>query len=209
MSALRPLMPTGRAARVLDLVLAMWVAVWISIGLAISHQVSGLRQLSGTVTQVGSAITETGDALSAVGAVPLVGGRVDELATDVRAAGQSTVASGRHSRDSVHTLSWMLGLAIAVIPSVPIAGFYVPLRVAEVRERRSLRRLLARRPFDDDLERELALRAVATMPYRRLLAIEHDPWGAVAGGRCERLARAELERHGLTAIAAARRPAVH
>ncbi len=198
MGSLQLLIPRGRALLVLDVVLLAWVLVWVILGLAIGREVRGLRQVSDTVTRVGRAIEDTGGAIKAVGSVPLVGGRVKDAASRVQDAGRSAVASGRASRQSGRNLSWMLALAIAVIPAVPVLGLYVPLRLAAVRERRSLRALLARPIPADELERALAHRALHTLPYRRLLAIADDPWADVVDGRYTALADAELARAGLS-----------
>jgi hypothetical protein len=61
----------------------------------------------------------------------------------------------------------MLGLALAVLPSIPVVTLYVPLRLIALRERRALRRLWAARADDPVLRRVLAQRALLTLPYRR------------------------------------------
>ena len=191
------LLPTGRARVVLDLVLVAWVAGWIFLGVAIGNQVSGLKQLSSTVTQVGVAVKETGNTVSTLGSLPFVGGRVSDTARQIQRAGDSAIASGRQSQNSVHELSWMLALAIAVIPSVPVLGFYLPMRIADMRERRTLSRLVHEHWEEPEFRRRLAERALATIPYRRLVRISSDPWGDVAADRCEALAAAELDRLGV------------
>ena len=123
MANFTPLLPTGRARVALDLALAIWVAAWIYLGVAIGNQVSGLRQLSTTVTRVGVAVKTTGDTVSTLHNVPFVGGRIGNAGQQVTSAGESAIQSGRQSRNSVEQLSWMLALAIAVIPSVPVLGF--------------------------------------------------------------------------------------
>ncbi len=198
MANFTPLLPAGRARVALDLALAAWVAAWIYLGVAIGNQVSGLRQLSSTVTKTGVAVKTTGDAVSSLGSVPFVGGRISKAGEQVKAAGQSAIQSGRQSRGSVHKLSWMLALAIAVIPSVPVLGFYLPLRVAAVRERRTARRLAMRCGDDPDFRRALAQRALVTLPYRRLVRMVPNPWDEFEAGQCEALARAELARLGVT-----------
>ncbi len=192
-----PLLPTGRARLALDVLLAVWVAAWIYLGVAIGEQVSGLRQLSTTVTRVGVAVKTTGDTVSSLGSVPFVGGQIRDAGHQVSAAGESAIASGRESHQSVHRLSWMLALAIAVIPSVPVIGFYLPLRVAAVRERRTAGRMAARHWGDDEFRRILAERALVSLPYRQLRAVSPQPWRDLDAGRCDELARAELARLGL------------
>jgi hypothetical protein len=195
--ALRALLPRGRALVLVDLGLALWVAVWIALGTAIAGQVHGLRQLSVTVTKVGGALQETGQTLDGLSSAPLIGGRIGDAAKRIDEAGDSTVASGARSRESIANLSWMLGVFLAVIPSVPVLVLYVPLRVAAWRERRALERLVRERGDDEVLRRLLAQRALLTIPYQRLLADIEDPLGAAGDARVDALADAELERLGV------------
>lgn len=196
-STARSLLPVGRAQTLLDLAVVVWVAIWIALGVAISGEVRGLRQLSLTVTKVGAAVQQTGQTLETLGSVPLVGGRVGKAARSIDAAGASTIQSGRQSRESIHTLAWMLGLFMAIIPAIAVLGFYVPLRVGAVRDRRALGRLMAARGDDPVLLRILAQRALLTTPYRRLLDEDADAVEHASGERLEALARTELARLGL------------
>jgi hypothetical protein len=139
MTTLQLRLPTGRRLLVLDVLLAVWVAFWLWLGVAVGHEVSGLRSLSDTVTKDGQAVAQTGATLRDLGSVPLLGGRLGATATQIEDAGLATARSGRRSRRSVHNLSWMLALAIAVIPSLPVVGFYAPLRILAERERRRVR----------------------------------------------------------------------
>jgi hypothetical protein len=125
--------PSRRVLIGIDIALAAWVVAWLVLGIAIGRQVEGLDRLSGTVTDTGRAMETTGAAISALSDVPLVGDRVGNAAQRVQTAGHSAVASGRASRSSVHHLSWMLAVAIAVLPSIAVAGLYLPFRLAQRR----------------------------------------------------------------------------
>ena len=61
--------------------------------------------------------------------VPFIGGRVGEVAKEVREAGASARESGRESRDSTDDLSVLLALSIGLIPTL-LLGLYAPLRIA-------------------------------------------------------------------------------
>lgn len=135
MTCVRLPFPVGRRAVVLDVVVVLWVAAWISLGLAIGAEVRGLRQVSGTVSRVGLAVQETAAVVSDLAAVPLVGDQVGSAADRIQQAGTSAVASGRRSASSAKRLGWMLALAVAVIPSVPLLAVYLPLRISAERER--------------------------------------------------------------------------
>ncbi|QEC48272.1 hypothetical protein FSW04_12310 [Baekduia soli] len=194
---LRSLLPRGRALIVVDVLLVAWVVLWIVMGGAVAGQVRGLRQLSGTAAQIGTALRETGQAVETLSNVPFVGDRVAGAGRQIDAAGVSTIESARASRSSIHTLSWMLWVFLAVIPTVPVLVLYLPLRVLVVRERRALRRLVAERGHDPVLRRLLAQRALLTMPYHRLLAQGDDPFDDARGPRMDELADAELARLGV------------
>lgn len=197
MNAFGALPPRGRAAVLLDLVLVGWVVLWIVLGGAVAGQVRGLRQLSGTAEQIGVALRQTGQSVDALASLPIVGDRVGKAGRQIDAAGASTMASARASRASVHTLSWMLWVFLAVIPTVPVLVLYVPLRIVTERERRALRRLVAVHGDDQALRRVLAQRALLTMPYRDLLDGGADPFADAQGPRLQELADAELARVGV------------
>lgn len=198
MSVLRQSLPTGRALAALDILLAIWVVAWIWLGISVGQQVSGLRNLSTTAERAGSASHESGRVLGKLGSLPLVGGDVGKAARQVEVAGASAVASARMSRASVGQLSWMLALAIALIPSTPVIGLYLPLRVGRVRERRTVRRLWSASSEDPQLRRLLAERALATLPYHALAREDRVALWRDRGSEQQALIEAELARVGLS-----------
>jgi hypothetical protein len=202
-----PLLPSGRRLLALDVVLALWVAGWIWLGLAVGGQVSGLQRLSTTIGHVGSAVQQSGALLSSLKDLPFVGNQLGKAASQVEQAGRSATASAHASRDAASHLSWMLALAIAVIPSTPVLGLYLPIRAVAIRERRTVRRLWRVHGDDPDFRELLARRAIGSLPYSQLArAAGPDPWRALAAGHHDGLARAELERWG---VRATRSPAAH
>lgn len=182
----------------LDTLLAAWAIVWIALAFMIAAEVRGLRELSDTVTKVGGAVAESGRTLQSLDDLPVLGARVDAPARRIEEAGESAVASGRSSRASVRDLSVLLAIAIAVIPSLPVLGFYVPLRIARAREARALRRAWRARGDDPAFREFLARRAITWIPYRSLAAVSPEPWRDFAEGDYARLAEAELARLGVT-----------
>jgi hypothetical protein len=87
--------------------------------------VQTLKQVSGTVVTSGRAVKQTGDALQGLGAIPFVGGDVARVGRQVSTAGVSAQRSGRQSREAVQSLSNLLGISIALIPSVPMLALFV------------------------------------------------------------------------------------
>jgi hypothetical protein len=106
--------------RTLFVFAAVWTLVWVGVGIWTIHEVKALRQLSETVIQSGAAVHETGDALQGLRALPLVGEEAGRVGGRVSAAGVSAERSGRSSRTSVDRLAVLLGVAIAVAPTVPM-----------------------------------------------------------------------------------------
>jgi hypothetical protein len=189
----------------LDAVVLLWVGAWILIGLAVSDQVRGLTDLSGTVTTAGLALEEAGNALATLESVPFVGENMKDVGERTARAGRSARASGRSSRESIESLSVLLGVSIAVAPSLPLLLLYVPMRVGWARQVRDVRRALAAAPDDPALEQFLAWQAALNLPYGRLREVTPDPWGDLAAGRHRPLSDAELDRLGVRRPHSARR----
>jgi hypothetical protein len=191
------LMPSSRALHLLDAALAIWVAAWIALGVAIGVNVGHLTALSDTVAQDGRAVETVGRSLHSLGSVPLIGGEISKDAEQVRQAGASTASSGRRSASSIHALSVLLAIAVALLPSVPVFGFYLPARLERRREAAALRRALRDHRPDPDVEEFLARRAIETLGYHRLRRLSPAPWAEVEAGHRAALAAAELRRLGL------------
>lgn len=170
------------------------------MGVAVSDEVQGLGRLSDTVTNVGSAVDSAGAAMEAIAAVPVVGDELDEPAARVREAGRSALSSGRSSKDSVNALSNLLGIVVALVPTLPVLVGYGGWRARRERDRRAVARLLDTHSDDPRLARLLAQRALGRLGYPELAAATLDGRnGDDAGGSTDRLAAAELARLGLQA----------
>ncbi len=191
------LMPSSRVLHLLDAALAIWVAAWIALGVAIGVNVGHLTALSDTVAQDGRAVETIGRSLHSLGSLPLIGGEISKDAEQVRQAGASTASGGRRSASSIHALSVLLAIAVALLPSVPVFGFYVPARLERRREAAALRRALRDHGPDPDVEEFLARRAIEALGYHRLRRLSPAPWAEVEAGHRAALAAAELRRLGL------------
>lgn len=183
--------------RLADIALVVWVAVWIAMGVAVAHEVRALSELSGTVTAVGQATRQVGDAVESIGGVPIVGDSVGQIGASVRRAGDSAVQSGRTSGHSVRRLSVLLGIALAAIPIAPVLALYLPARALWWRERRALARVRAAAGDDPRFALWLARRALERQPYHRLAAAVERPWEPADEAAAHALASAELRRLGL------------
>lgn len=194
-------LPSGRTLLGIDIALIVWSVAWLAIGIAVSREVNGLAELSDTVRRVGTAVEASGGALGTLGGLPLIGDAFGDTlsgpAQEIQDAGQSAQASGQASRGSIDALSTLLGLAVALIPSVPLVALYLPARVSRAREARALGAVLRRSGDDPDFREFLARRATQNLSYRRLASVAPEPWRELAEGRYDGLAQAELERLGV------------
>jgi hypothetical protein len=190
-----PAFLSARAMRRLNVALVIWAAVWIGIAIYTAYEVAALRTLSNTVVKAGAATESTGHALAAVGHLPFVGGRVSQLAEQAIAAGASARASGASTATTVDQLAVLLGIAIALIPTVPLLALYLPLRLGWRRDREAVRRSIARWDGEPGLEAFLAQRAIAHLPFEELRALGFD--GTPGSPPNGELAAAELRRLGL------------
>ena len=169
--------PGPRAIIVVDAFVVLWIVAWLVVGVRVDNEIEGLTELSATISQAGGAVEETGQALGSLD-VPLIGGDIDRVAERVAQTGRDTRQSGRTARESIDDLSTLLGAAVALIPASPLLFLYLPMRVARVRERRALKRLLRGAADDPVLDRLLAHRALQTLPYHRLAALDGRPSSA-------------------------------
>jgi hypothetical protein len=196
--------PSARAVRVLDIVAVAYVVVWLALGVAIGLDIRRQVDLADQVVRVGATLRETGEGFQTLAAIPFVGGEIGEVATRVAEAGAEVETSGRESADAIREMSVLVAIAVGLLPLLVLVPFYLPLRLAWRRDVAAIREAL-RQGQTPALMRVLALRALVTLPYDRLRALEPDPWGAVERGEVDALAEAELRRLGLELHIGARR----
>ena len=151
----------SRSVLVADLVVAVWAIVWIALGIVVVREVRQLNELNETVVTAGQALDQTGDglrgtsqglrevhrALQVVESLPFVGREIEEnlqgaadtldgIAREVEETARSAQVSGRSSKESTDDLSVILGLAVALVPTLTLLAAYAPFR--SVRLRRAL-----------------------------------------------------------------------
>jgi hypothetical protein len=203
-----PALLSARAMRWLNVGLAIWAAFWIAIAAYTAYEVAALRTLSHTVVKAGVATESTGHALAAVGALPFVGGRISHLAAQAVAAGASARASGSSTAATVDQLAILFGIAIALVPTVPLLALYLPLALGLRRDRNAVRLAVARWDGEPELEAFLARRALAHLRFDELRELGGD--GRAGFPPDAELAAAELRRLGLyrpaRRVVALRRP---
>lgn len=184
--------------RLLDGLVAFWLVLWLVVAAWSGYTIWNLSGLGDTVTTTGEAIHSAGEALETVGAVPVIGEGPAEVGREVVAAGEDIAVRGQQVQSQLRQLSLLLGLSIAVMPTTPVLGLYLPLRQARRRDVAALQQALDRHGTDAAFDRYLAERAVHRMPYADVHAVTGDPWSAIDAGRLRPLADAELTRMGLS-----------
>jgi hypothetical protein len=148
----------NRSVLVADLVVGAWAIVWIALGFVVVREVRQLGDLSDTVVTAGTALDQTGDglrgtsdglrevqrALQIVESLPFVGREIeenlkgaadtlDDIAAEVETTARSAQASGRASKESADDLSIVLGLAVALVPTLTLIAAYAPFRSLRLR----------------------------------------------------------------------------
>ncbi len=196
-------LPRGRR-RALSVAVVLWVVLWVVVGSVTAFQVRQLTEVSDSLVESADALDVAGIALQDIGRLPVVGDRPEALGNQVRETAREIDRAGAASRETVRTVSVLLGLALVLIPVVPVVALYLPLRRAGTRERKAVKRALADGGGDPVLEEFLAHQAVQNLPYDTLREVSADPWGDLRRGSFRRLANAELTRLGL----ATRRPRI-
>jgi hypothetical protein len=190
--------PVRRTVQILaDVLFVLWLVLWVWMGNVIHDGTMALaepgRQTAAAADTLSGGLTDAGDYLRGV---PIVG---DDVATPFDTASGASLSMAEAGRDEVadtERLAFLLGLAIAAIPILVVAAFFVPLRW------RFVRRATAGARFIDaaeDLDL-FALRALTRQPMHVLAKVSDDPAGAWRERDVEvvrELARIELRSSGL------------
>lgn len=197
---MRPLLSTADSStvRLFDGLVGFWLVLWLIIGGWTGWTIWELSVLGDTVTSSGEAIGTAGDALVDLAGVPVIGDDTAQVGQEVAGAGVDIADRGQSVKSQLRQLAILLGLAIAVMPTTPVLGLYLPLRSARRREVAALRTSLQKHGDDPRLERYLAERAVRTLPFDEVESLVGDPWRALQEGNTRPLADAELRRLGLS-----------
>lgn len=178
--------------------LALWVTIWVVVGVVTGLQIRRLTEVSDSLVESGQALDTAGSALESVGRLPVVGEQAEEFGNEVRGTAERIRRAGASSRDTVQSVSVLLGAALVFIPILPVVGLYAPLRISLARQKRAVARAVTSADRDPRLEEFLAHRAVQNLPYDILRQVSADPWGDLHRRAYRHLANAELTRLGLT-----------
>ncbi|MDQ3094913.1 MAG: hypothetical protein M3Q82_02985 [Actinomycetota bacterium] len=183
--------------RLLDGLVLFWLVLWLFIGAWSAMTIWQVADLGDTITKSGRALETAGTALTKVSSVPVIGAEAGQLGDEVVTTAADVASRGQEIKGQLRQLAFMLGLSIMVMPTTPVVGMYLPLRLARRREKAGIRQALAQHGDDSQLDRHLAERALNHLPFTTVRSLSSDPLHDIAAGRARRLADAELERLGL------------
>jgi uncharacterized membrane protein YoaK (UPF0700 family) len=118
----------ARDRRLLDVIAVVWTALWVLGGYTVYDQVLRLRELSDTVVVAGVQLQQSAKTLRTFRNLPFVGGDIEKVARNAESAARSAKRSGRESRDSVHDVAVLLGLAVGAVAIAPALLAWALLR---------------------------------------------------------------------------------
>lgn len=169
-------LPARRTRQVVgDVLLVAWVVLWVWVSRRTHDATLALATPGRKIDAAGTSMAERlRDAGSTVGDIPLVGDGASRPFDGAGGAADQLAAAGRSQVAAVDSLAFWLALAVALIPILLVAAFYVPGRIRFARRAAAGRRFLDSRA-DLDL---FALRAMAHQPLHVLATISDDPAGA-------------------------------
>jgi hypothetical protein len=142
-----------RGIRLVDYGLTVWAVLWLIAGVLVYDSIQQLEDGGRAVVSAGQGLDETSDALDraadglhetanslgALGDLPFVPGNpgaavqqtaddVAQLADRVRVTADDARTTGADAQDSAATLAVILGLAVALGPTLPVLLLYWLLR---------------------------------------------------------------------------------
>jgi hypothetical protein len=117
-----------RFVRLFGVFALVWAIAWIWLGVWTRQELHTLGRLGDTVATSGTAVQRTGNALQGLGRLPFVGGEVAGIGRQVSAAGADARRSGHSSTSAIGRLATLLGVAIALAPTVPMLVLWLVAR---------------------------------------------------------------------------------
>lgn len=187
--------------QVADLLTILWVVFWGNIVWQLFQFLSSFAEAGRAVRAGGQAMIQSGvDLGESLAGLPLVGAQVRDITrAGFAGAGRPLSDFGTELEQFIFVVAMVLALLLAAVTLAPWLARYLPWRWERLQRVRSAHRAIRRAPgiTAGQIEKALAMRAVARLDYETLLTYTPDPLGDWASGRHDRLARAELASVGL------------
>lgn len=188
--------PGARARQLLtDVFVVAWVYVWVTLAMKLYDLIQKLavpgQKLEGAGNDLAENLAGAGDK---VDGIPGVGGSVAAPFDRAADAAGSLAAAGRDQQEAVGNLALTLSLIMVAVPLALVLFLWLPLRIRWIRRAGSAARLREATTGRD----LLALRALATQPLNKLIALDPEIAAAWRRGDPEAVRRlADLELRGL------------
>jgi hypothetical protein len=189
----------GKALRQLitDILVVLWVYLWIKASMGVYDGVEKLAVPGEKLEGAGDSLAQQlRDAGGKVKRVPIAG---DDLAGPFTKAGDAAAGvaeAGRQQQEVVHNIALAMSIGLLALTLSVVLFFWLPRRLRWI-ERASAAAKMRSSPAGKDL---LALRALATQPLTKLVALDPDIAAAWRRGDADavtRLAKLELASEGL------------
>ncbi len=187
-------LPLARLRQIaLDLVVAVGLFVSVRVGLWLQRLVETLAAPGLGIEKAGQRTAESLEqAAEVVGRAPFAGAALSSPFAAAADAGRTLAEAGQAQQDAAITLSLCFGLLAAAPGVLAVTVWYLPRRIAWVRE------ASAARLWDASADLRLfAYRAAATRSLTRLRRAVPDPGAALAAQDFDALASLEFQALGL------------
>jgi hypothetical protein len=188
-----------------DVTIVLWIYFSVQAGLFVNRLVLQLDALAQGVIHTGQTFDQWIRSFEQAvpSGVPYLSDFLRRTAESLKThSGDSLISAGQAGSHAVHLLALILAIVVAAIPIILALMVFLPRRIRLIYDMQgvhvTLRRALAKPELSTQMLEILAGRAIYTLPYHRLLAYSRNPAEDWYLRRFEPLARAELERHGLS-----------
>ena len=188
-----------------DLVMVAWIYLCVRGGLWVNNLVLQLDALAQGVIKAGKTFDSWIQSFDQgiPNGVPYISEFLHRTAEALKThSGDSLISAGMAGSRGIHLLALIMGIIVAAVPILFALLIFLPKRLRLIADMRGIhitvRRALARPELAPQMLEILAGRAIYTLPYNHLLAYSANPAEDWYMRRFEPLARAEMERHGLS-----------
>jgi hypothetical protein len=191
------------AQLLLDLAAVVWVALWIAAGETVYRLVTALWAVSDAIGSTGRTFNSwIADFRGAVPRdIPFIGSYLYSASNALQKhTGDPLIQTAAQAHESIQQVALWLALLTAAPPILIVGGLYLVWRWRSAREMGSALAFVRAAEQSGTLEQAralLAFRAVATLPFTRLMSASKDPVADLSGGHHDRLAEEMLRSAGL------------
>ncbi len=186
-----------------DMLAASWTVAWAAAGLVVYRVIMALEVVADGISSTGRTFNGWLEAFksSTPRGIPGLSNFLLGTATALeRHSGTPLIASGAHAHEVIQQMAVLFGLVTALPPILIVGGTYAYLRLRDAREMGAALAFVRAAERSGRLEQAravLAYRAVASLPFTKLMRASSDPVGDLSEHRYDRLAAEMLKRAGL------------